>query len=1008
MKKKINPLFSFLSVVFAVLSLTGCDMDSLSKPFTPPPAPPPQVSYLTVINLPANIGKNHVSNVSVSNQLNIIAECQSYDSIIVDNTAKKSFRAISSRAVSANNSHTIKIPLVFSDTKRRFDSTGTFFISLDINVDSLTRYTIALDDNFPLDFNDGNATLDASLISYSPCLTIVNLPANTQKNHFSNVFVYNSAGVLAKCSDYNRISIKKDDDNGSVTAKIPLSYDKRSDYFIETGVFIVSFTVNIDYSTYYNLKESDKISLYFTEGNATLDITNIPAAPPPPYLSIINLPGNTIAQNFSNVFVYNSAGVLAKCSDYNQIQITKNNNSVTAKIPLSYNNRSDFFKETGTFIVAFKINIDYATYYNLKESDKQRLYFTEGNATFDASLIPPPPPPYLTVKSLPGNTKSQNISNVFVYDASGTLAAKCADYDQIVIIRDGLFVTAKIPLYYADKNERFIDTGNFVVSLYVNINFDVQIILNKDDNFTVFFSEGNATLDASAIPPAPPPPYLTITSLPKNTKAQNFSNVFVYNGAGTAVARCADYNQIIFSSDSDYAAAKIPLVYSSGGRPFRDSGSFYVSFSLNIDSYFEVKKTRDDAFSVQFTDGSGSFDLLKNALSGTEPGYFSVTLANPSDTEAPVIRGGSRFEMNGSYYTVSSNTAVAASAISNTCIVYVYARLVFNQLEFVYSTTPPSYDGYKKGYYSGLSRCLFKFVFIRDSTNKYFAKIPVHNNWSHLNYQTVESTPLSSQSLSQHYFLSGTGNPQQHTVTLPAGVYLFTLSGAAGGSSAGGGGVGNSGTGGHVSEVVILSQNTSFTFFTGEKGRNGESNPSYQGAVFSGGGGGSGSFAFTPDGYLLCAGGGGGGAAPASSLHYYFGDGGAGGSIGGGGAGGSNKADSESIGGDGGGYNGGQAGLSPEINKNGYSGLTVYSYSLGFEGNSSVLNSNKGGSAAYFDLPYPNNWLNTNNANGKGGDSSGAAQSGGNNRNSNRGGGGTPSSANSAQSNGSVIVYKIN
>jgi hypothetical protein len=750
--------------------------------------------------------------------------------------------------------------------------------------------------------------------------------------------------------------------------------------------------------------------------------------PSVPCLTIINLPSNTNKNHFSNVFVYSTNGVVAKCSDYKQIYIKKDKGFVTAKIPLSDKSGSDYFRDTGTFIVSFSINIDYVTYYFIKESDKLRLYFTDGYATFDASLIPPPPPPYLTITSLPANTRSQNISNIFIYNDSGSVVARCADYDQIIITRNAVSVTAKIPLYYSDKNEHFIETGNFVVSLFVNINFETQIILKEEDKFSIPFSEGNATLDASLIPPSPPPPYLTITSLPKNAKAQHFSNVFIYNSVGSAAARCADYDQIIITSDSDYATARIPLVYNSSGYPFRDSGYFTVSFSLYIDSYIDINKTRDDALSVPFTDGSGTLDFLNNALSGIELGYFAVTLTNPSDTAAPVIRGGSRFEMNGFYYTVNSNTAVVAATISNSCIVYVYARLVFNQLEFVYSTTPPSYDSFKKGYYNGLSRALFKFVFIRDSTNKYFAKIPVHNNWNHLNYQTVDSTSLASQALSQYYFLSGTGNPQQHTVTLPAGVYLFTLNGAAGGFSffdSYSGAYIAGGYGGQVSEVVILSQNTSFTFFTGERGGNGEySKTGFDHDVSftssSAGGGGSGSFAFTPDGYLLCAGGGGGGrssiSGSGSGSSVYLADGGAGGSIGGGGAGGSipdgvyggssgNQHYDGALGGNGGGYTGGQASSSSDINKNGYTSLTSYSYSLGFEGNSSN-NPYRGGSAAYFfSTPYI--WLTTNNANGKGGDSSGVAQAGGNNRNTSRGGGGTPSVNYSTQSNGSIIVYKI-
>jgi hypothetical protein len=652
--------------------------------------------------------------------------------------------------------------------------------------------------------------------------------------------------------------------------------------------------------------------------------------------------------------------------------------------------------------------------------------FTQDDTSVNIETPEPPPEPpesptpYLTIISLPRNTVSQNISNVSIYNAAGAEIAKCAGHDQILITGDYSSATAKIPLVYNGRNERFADTGNFVFSLSVNINFMTQIIVNKEEKLTLQFTEGNALLDASLIPPAPPLPYLTITSLPKNVKPQNISNVFVNNGAGTAIAKCADYDQILITTDSVYAAAKIPLVYNGDGEPFRDTGFFIVSFSVNIDSYIQISKSREDAFSVPFIDGSGAFDLLKDAHASVELGYFSGGLTNPSDTNAPVIRSGTVFEMNASYYTVNSNTAVVSSSFSNTCIVYVYARLVFNQLEFVYSTAAPAYDSYKKGYYNGLSRALYKFIFIRDASNKYFAKIFISNNWNHFNYHTVDADSLASQNLSQYYYLSGVDNPQLQTVTLPAGAYLITLNGAAGGNGHNNNSSNsiNGGSGGHVSEVVVLSQNTSFTFFTGEKGvnpsRGSASVDDSQYVDYSGaGGGGSGSFAFSPDGYFLCAGGGGGATGYASGYNVaptYRIDGGAGGSIGGGGAGASVHIGGTggSNGGNGGGLYGGLGGTaSPRIY--GYSGLTVYSYSLGFNGNSPSSNYTfNGGAAAYFSLPPPDGWLNTNNANGKGGDSTGAAQSGGNNRNSIRGGGGTPSASFSAQSIGSVTVHKIN
>jgi hypothetical protein len=492
-------------------------------------------------------------------------------------------------------------------------------------------------------------------------------------------------------------------------------------------------------------------------------------------------------------------------------------------------------------------------------------------------------------------------------------------------------------------------------------------------------------------------PYLTVVNLPANAQKSHFSNVFVYDGLGTAAAKCADYNQILITAGSDdYVTARIPLAYNGGGL-FRDYGNFITSFSFSINN-------KENSCSVAFTYGSGTFDFLKDAPSPVERGFFSGGLNNPSDTAAPVIKSGTVFEMNGNCYTVNSNTAVTASSFSNTCTVFVYAKLVFNQIEFVYSTAPPLYDSYRKGYYNGLERALYKFVFIRDSSNKYFAKTFINYGWSHFRRQTVDSNALASQNLLQVYYLSGAGNPQPHAFTLPAGVYLFTLNGADGGEGVEktGGARMNGGSGGRISEVVFLLQNTSFTFFTGASGQRSRATQSQSsGQTYihnSGAGGGSGSFAFSSDGYFLCAGGGGGATGRIVrqgdyNSSYYI-DGGAGGSIGGGGSGADTDnflyiAGSPSAGGIGGGrYEGASA-------------LAGYPYSLGFNGNSPYSNSytRNGSPAAYFSFSAPNNWLNTNNANGKGGDSTGAAQSGGNNRNSTRGGN---------SGDGSVSVHRIN
>jgi len=517
-------------------------------------------------------------------------------------------------------------------------------------------------------------------------------------------------------------------------------------------------------------------------------------------------------------------------------------------------------------------------------------------------------------------------------------------------------------------------------------------------------------------------PYLTITNLPAGTEKSYFSDVFIYDSLMNAEAKCADYNHIVITEGADSVTARIPLVYTDSGRLFRESGKFYVSFSVVFLDEKDEKLSNNNV-PAAFDFGSGTVDFLRDPFPTVELGYFSGGLDNSSDTESPVMRSGTLFEMNGKYYSLKANMPITPSSFSfsNTCIVYVYARLLNEQIDFICSSEKPKYNIYKKGFYNdngyGVERALYKFIFIRDSSNKCFKKTFINYDWTHFNYITVGNGSLAMQNLPQYYYLSG--NPQPQTITLTTGIYLFNLYAGAGGnsySSTSGSSTYAGGSGGYISEVVILTHDVSFMFFTGTAGENG-TRPSYSVAVtgsfnshttetrytFTGAGGGSGSFVFSTEGYFLCVGGGGG---AASGTNY--GKGGAGGSIGGGGSGGSISYSSSSwltnpdsnggtvftttstnhtaTGGSGGGLYNGSSALP----------FYAYTYSLGYNGTGTTSAYN-GGSAAYYNLSQPYSWLNTSGINGQG-SSSTTGGSGGNNRNSSRGG---------SSGNGSVTVYKI-
>jgi len=489
-------------------------------------------------------------------------------------------------------------------------------------------------------------------------------------------------------------------------------------------------------------------------------------------------------------------------------------------------------------------------------------------------------------------------------------------------------------------------------------------------------------------------PCLTIYNLPRNTVKRNFSGIFLYNTAGV-VAKCANYNEIVITADPVSATAKIPLVYSSspdGSDFFRDSGTFLVTFNAHIDIYSQIIKDHSSKLTVVCSGGSGSVDLADDF------GYFKGGLANPYDTGLPVIKSGTLFEINGAYFNVAGDTPVSNPEIfSKTTFAYVYASPNVGGIDFEFSTEAPSYDYYKKAFYIGDKRALYKFIFIKDSSDKYFAKTFITDSFTRFDYIAAETSWLASRDLSSvFYSLSGSGNPAAQTVTLQPGGYLFVLSGAAGGGGANGGG---GGQGGDIAEVFIATEETSVIIFTGQAGGGGSGNSGRAGG--GGGGGGSGSFIYSADGYFLCAGGGGGG----------------GGSIGpgaGGGGGASSTGGTGGSGGSGGGYGagGGGGGGSGYNGRGAYGGNStaasgVFSFSPTYSSRAtSPGDGGFGGYSAYFSLAAPNNWLNTASVNGSGGGGNGGGGgAGGNNRNSNRGGGGGAPQGQGRD--GSVVIYKL-
>jgi hypothetical protein len=146
--------------------------------------------------------------------------------------------------------------------------------------------------------------------------------------------VWNQAGKVAKCQSYSLLEITRE---SSTRVMIPLVYNENdSRIFSETGPYYVSFDMNIDALTRIVIAEADRVLVSFTDGKGTLDASTLPQALPVPYFTIMGLPRNTARGNFSEVFLYNAAGKIAKCAGYQGIILSRNNESAAAMIPLVY------------------------------------------------------------------------------------------------------------------------------------------------------------------------------------------------------------------------------------------------------------------------------------------------------------------------------------------------------------------------------------------------------------------------------------------------------------------------------------------------------------------------------------------------------------------------------------------------------------------------------------------------------------------------------------------------
>jgi len=326
-----------------------------------------QRRYLTITGLPSNIRPRHVSNVLIHNQTSPIARVENYNLIDV--------------LPGQNNTFSARIPLCYISPPAVFSESGGYIIVFDINIDADTRFTVTAQDRVTVSFFDGNGSFDIANIPPPEhrYLTITDLPSNLLAHNVSNVIIHNQAGPVAQCESYELLDVSLS--GGIASVRIPLSFISSSSMFTGTGIFIVTFNINIDADTSYIITANDNVKVSFTNGNGTFNINNIPEKVVP-CLTIRNLPLNTTKNQISGVYVYNLAGTVASCNNNNNIVTFIENGRVTAKVPLS-SSGNVYFLNTGVFYISFTVNVDIENQIVVSRSDNLSLSFVEGSATFD-------------------------------------------------------------------------------------------------------------------------------------------------------------------------------------------------------------------------------------------------------------------------------------------------------------------------------------------------------------------------------------------------------------------------------------------------------------------------------------------------------------------------------------------------------------------------------------------------------------------------------------------------
>jgi hypothetical protein len=225
--------------------------------------------------------------------------------------------------------------------------------------------------------------------------------------------------------------------------------------------------------------------------------------------------------------------------------------------------------------------------------------------------------------------------------------------------------------------------------------------------------------------------------------------------------------------------------------------------------------------------------------------FIALGLTNMNTISAPQVARGSRVEVGGSLYKCSDTADETITGTPGTGQNYIYCVPAGASASFTYSTTAPTWNSVKGGWYNGNNRAVAKVYFTGSGGgSQYNGKVILDGYNAIRAVNTEQSVPTSggvqSVSVPVNQVLSGTLQPGIYRIELKAGKGGTGGTGGAGGSAGGAGAEGES-----ITFTLRLNEARGIVYALGGDGNDGGSGDAHEaGSGYGAGGGCSGGSAF--------------------------------------------------------------------------------------------------------------------------------------------------------------------